>query len=159
MPRPLFDSQYIFGLHDPGGETIMAEAGRRGWIVFTEAVGSDPNDSSGKDYRPWSNQDFGVICRINNGYGSVGTIPPSNQYADFARRVANFVAASPGCKIWIIGNEMNHSQEWPSAAAARLRREVSPSVSLRRGPDQDPTGHGTSTRFPVLSDRRHSGRR
>lgn len=23
MPRPLFDSPYIFGLHDPGGEYLM----------------------------------------------------------------------------------------------------------------------------------------
>ncbi|PJF45665.1 MAG: hypothetical protein CUN48_17740, partial [Candidatus Thermofonsia Clade 3 bacterium] len=74
MPRPLLDSPYIFGLHDPGGEWIMAQAGRRGWILFTEAVGSDPNDRSGADYRPYSEQDFGVIVRINNGYGAVGTI-------------------------------------------------------------------------------------
>ncbi|MEJ5248339.1 MAG: hypothetical protein WHS90_11260 [Caldilinea sp.] len=113
MPRPLLDSPYIFGLHDPGGEWIMAQAGRRGWILFTEAVGSDPNDRSGADYRPYSEQDFGVIVRINNGYGAVGTIPTPEQYASFARRVANFVAASPGCHIWIIGNETNHPQEWP----------------------------------------------
>lgn len=113
MPRPLFDSPYIFGLHDPGGEWIMAQVGRRGWILFTEAVGSDPNDRSGVDYRPYSEQDFGVIVRINNGYGAVGTIPTPEHYASFARRVANFVAASPGCHIWIIGNETNHPQEWP----------------------------------------------
>jgi hypothetical protein len=113
MPRPLLDSPYIFGLHDPGGEWIMAQAGRRGWILFTEAVGSDPNDRSGADYRPYSEQDFGVIVRINNGYGAVGTIPTPEHYASFARRVANFVAASPGCHIWIIGNETNHPQEWP----------------------------------------------
>ena len=121
MPRPLFDSPYIFGLHDPGGENLMAQANRRGWIVFTVEVGSDPSNLSGFDFSPWANQDFGIICRINNGYGSAGTIPYSSQYANFARRVANFVAASPGCKIWAIGNEMNHSQEWPavpSAAAA-----------------------------------------
>jgi hypothetical protein len=120
MPRPLLDSPYLYGFHDPGGEQIMADAGRRGWILFTEAVGSDPNDRSGRDYRPWSDQDFGVICRINNGYGSVGTIPTPDRYADFAQRVANFVAASPGCRTWIIGNEMNHSQEWPEASAARF---------------------------------------
>lgn len=113
MPRPLLDSPYIFGLHDPGGEWIMAQAGHRGWILFTEAVGSDPNDRSGTDYRPYSEQNFGVIVRINNGYGAVGTIPTPEHYAGFARRVANFVAASPGCHIWIVGNENNHPQEWP----------------------------------------------
>ena len=33
---------YIFGMHDPGGEFLMADKGRRGWIVFThEAMPSD----------------------------------------------------------------------------------------------------------------------
>ena len=89
MPRPLFDSPYIFGLHDPGGEILMAQANRRGWIVFTVEVGSDPSNLSGFDFSPWANQDFGIICRINNGYGSAGTIPYSSQYANFARRVAH----------------------------------------------------------------------
>ncbi len=154
MPRPLLDSPYLYGFHDPGGEQIMADAGRRGWILFTEAVGSDPNDRSGRDYRPWSDQDFGVICRINNGYGSVGTIPTPDRYADFAQRVANFVAASPGCRTWIIGNEMNHSQEWPEAAgaAASLRAAVAPhEATLAAAVAQDPTGHGSASRFSALA--------
>ncbi len=153
MPRPLLDSPYLYGFHDPGGEQIMADAGRRGWILFTEAVGSDPNDKSGRDYRPWSDQDFGVICRINNGYGSVGTIPTPDRYADFAQRVANFVAASPGCRIWIIGNEMNHSQEWPEATgAATLRAAVAPhEATLAAAVRQDPTGHGSASRFSALA--------
>lgn len=157
MPRPLFDSPYIFGLHDPGGESTMAAAGRRGWIVFTEEVGADPNNTSGKDFTPWSNQDFGILCRINNGYGSVGTIPSSDQYAAFAKRVANYVAASPGCKIWIIGNEMNHSQEWPFAprraamATASPAPAAAPAPAPRRGPDQDPFGHGDDSRFGALN--------
>lgn len=154
MPRPLLDSPYLYGFHDPGGEQIMADAGRRGWILFTEAVGSDPNDNSGRDYRPWSNQDFGVICRINHGYGSVGTIPTPERYPDFARRVANFVAASPGCRIWIIGNEMNHSQEWPEAAGAApsLRAAVAPhAATLAAAIAHDPTSHGSASRFSALA--------
>ena len=151
MPRPLFDSPYIFGLHDPGGEQIMADMGRRGWIVFTEEVGSDPNNTAGKDFTPWSNQDFGVICRINNGYGSAGTIPTSDLYPDFARRVANFVAASSGCKIWVIGNEMNYSQEWPSNWGAMRAAAVVPGAAPQRGPDADPSGHGSSARFSALT--------
>ena len=153
MPRELFDSPYIFGLHDPGGESIMASAGRRGWILFTEAVGSDPNDVSGGDYAPWSNQDFGIICRINHGYGSVGTLPLPARYADFARRVANFVAASPGCRIWIIGNEMNHRQEWPeSAAAVRTAENVAAATDEPvTGPAEDPFGHGSASRFGALA--------
>ncbi len=152
MPRPLFDSPYIFGLHDPGGETLMAQANRRGWIVFTVEVGSDPNNQGGFDFAPWANQDFGVICRINNGYGSAGTIPYSSQYANFARRVANFVAASRGCKIWVIGNEMNHSQEWPAVpgAAGAVAPAAAPGPRPPRGRDADPAGRGSPTRFSAL---------
>lgn len=153
MPRPNLDSPYIFGFHDPGGEAIMAEAGRRGWVLFTEAVGSDPADLSGADYRPYSDQEFGVIVRINNGYGSVGTIPTPDRYAEFAQRVANFVAASPGCRTWIIGNEMNHSQEWPEGAIGRstgVYASVEP-ASLETGPTLDPFAHGSVTRFSALS--------
>jgi hypothetical protein len=153
MPRPLFDSPYIFGIHDPGGEHLMAQAGRRGWIVFTVEVGSDPNNLGGFDFSPWANQDFGILCRINNGYGSAGTIPHSGRYADFARRVANFVAASPGCKLWIIGNEMNHSQEWPaipSAAAVQMALQAAQQPEARRGPTADPAGRSSPTRFSAL---------
>jgi len=170
MPRPMFDSPFIFGLHDPGGEWIMAEAGRRGWILFTEEVGSDPNNLSGADYRPYSDQDFGVIVRINHGYGSAGTIPLPSRYAEFARRVANFVAASPGCRIWIIGNEMNHSQEWPEASrlqpsAPSLSPTIAPSPDVTFiagneggsatkpavGPTHDPFGRSSPTRFSALT--------
>ena len=153
MPRELFDSPYIFGLHDPGGESIMAAAGRRGWVLFTEAVGSDPNNTSGADYTPWSSQDFGIICRINHGYGSVGTLPLPARYPDFARRVANFVAASPGCRIWIIGNEMNHRQEWPEAAAGVRTAEnvAAAAVEPVTGPAEDPFGHGSESRFGALA--------
>nr|HMN29247.1 hypothetical protein [Caldilineaceae bacterium] len=142
MPRPLFDSEYIFGLHEPGGEQLMIEAGRPGWVLFTEAVGRDPNDYSGKDFSPWSNRNLGVICRINHGYYPAGTIPNSAFYADFARRCANYVANSPGCKIWIIGNEMNYEIERPSLmtrglpAAASV--ESSPtSAAEAKGPAGD----------------------
>lgn len=39
MARPLFDSPYLFGMHDPGGEQHMTQSGKPGWIVFTEAIG------------------------------------------------------------------------------------------------------------------------
>ncbi|MFM7175076.1 MAG: M23 family metallopeptidase [Caldilinea sp.] len=149
MPRPMLDSPYLFGLHDPGGEWLMAQSGRRGWVLFTEAVGSDPNDRSGVDYRPYSDQDYGVMVRINNGYGAVGTIPAPENYPVFAQRVANFVAASPGCRIWIIGNEMNHSQEWPQSGAARALGAPASGAAVQ-GVDQDPFGRGSPTRFSAL---------
>src|SRR5512138_2232719 len=99
MSRPLNDSPYLYGLHDPGGEYLMAQAGARGWILFTEELGSDPNDRRGKDYSQWANAGYGILARLNNGYEPSGTIPRSNRYADFSRRDANFVAACKGCHI------------------------------------------------------------
>jgi hypothetical protein len=105
--------KYVFGLHEPGGEWLMEEKGKKGWIVFTHGLGRDPLDLTGYDYRPWSEHGFGVIARLNHGYGSAGTIPLPQHYAAFAQRVRSFVANSPGCHIWVIGNEMNHGQERP----------------------------------------------
>jgi len=113
MPRPLNDSPYLYGLHDSGGEQIMAGQGIFGWILFTERLGNDPNDQSGGDYSRWADQGFGIIVRLNNGYEPDGTIPTSTRYAQFATRCANFVRNSRGCHIWIIGNEMNFAVERP----------------------------------------------
>ncbi|MCB0056117.1 MAG: hypothetical protein KDE45_03790, partial [Caldilineaceae bacterium] len=113
MPRPLFDSPYIFGIHEPGGEPHMLAAGKPGWILFSEVLGHDPADLSGVDYSSYSNQGLGIIVRLNHGYEPDGTIPHSSQYEAFARRVANFVGTSRGARIWIIGNEMNYAAERP----------------------------------------------
>jgi len=118
------ESSFIFGIHEAGGERHMAEAGRKGWILFTEELGADPAVRTGQNYRAYSDQGFGVIARLNNGYFPNGTIPNSQQYAAFAQRCANFVAASAGCKIWIIGNEMNYRIERPPIAALRIVPEV-----------------------------------
>jgi hypothetical protein len=104
---------YIFGMHDRGGEHLMLGKDRRGWVLVTEALGADPNNHSGSNYTDLSNRGLGVIVRLNHGYGAAGTIPFSAQYDSFARRCGNFVEASPGCSIWIIGNEMNLSAERP----------------------------------------------
>jgi N-acetyl-anhydromuramyl-L-alanine amidase AmpD len=115
VPRPLRDSLYIYGFHDPGGEQIMLDAGVPGWVLVTEAIGADPNNRAGVDYRRFSDRDLGVIVRLNNGYNPGGTLPYERDYGNFARRCANFVAASPGAHLWIIGNEPNHPIEWPGA--------------------------------------------
>ncbi|MBN1658986.1 MAG: discoidin domain-containing protein [Anaerolineae bacterium] len=108
-----FYPPYIFGMHDRGAEHLMLQKSRRGWVLVTEAIGADPNNYSGSNYTDLTNQGLGVIVRLNNGYGSGGTIPNSSQYNAFAVRCGNFAAASPGCHIWIIGNEMNLSAERP----------------------------------------------
>ena len=127
MPRPLFDSEFIFGLHDPGGEQNMADMGRKGWILFTEELGADPSNASGRDYLAWANAGYGVIVRLNHGYGEAGTLPHSSRYSDFARRCANFVRTSRGAKLWVIGNEMNFSREWPLIPSAGAAASVQPS--------------------------------
>ncbi len=127
----LFESDYLYGLHDPGGEQTMLDAGTPGWIVFTEGIGHDSNNRSGADYRAYSNRGLGVIVRLNNGYYPEGSLPNSRDYAAFAQRCANFVANSPGCKIWIIGNEMNYAIERPQAATGAIapRSAAEPAVA------------------------------
>lgn len=107
-------SKYIYAIHDSDGnfdQGIYDALQGKGHVVITEAIGRDPNDNSGHDYRQWG--DITVIARLNNGYGSAGTIPLPQYYDDFAQRCKNFVANSQGCNIWVIGNEPNHSQERP----------------------------------------------
>ena len=82
-------------------------------MTATVAVGHDEWDMSGVDFSWYANQGVTVICRMNNGYFPNGTIPPSGDYASFAKRCANFVQNSPGCGIWVIGNELNIAGEWP----------------------------------------------
>jgi len=115
MARPLFDSEYLYGFHDPGGEDIMLGRGIPGWVVVTTEIGHNPYDQSGQDFSQLSNQSLGVIVRLNNGYSSAGTLPYERDYDAFAQRCANFVTASSGCHIWIVGNEPNHPIEWPGA--------------------------------------------
>jgi murein DD-endopeptidase MepM/ murein hydrolase activator NlpD len=149
MARP-FESDYLYGLHDPGGEQYMLNAGTPGWIVFTEGIGYDINNRSGGDYRAYSNRGLGVIVRLNNGYYPEGTIPNSRNYAAFAQRCANFVANSQGCKIWIIGNEMNYTIERPPAAAQAAGRSM---AQAEAAPAEAPAQSTAATTSPDLWSR------
>lgn len=81
-----------------------------GWILHTHAL----NQIDKFDFTPWSSQGFTNICRLNWGYGDAGTIPRKEDgYVNFAMRFIQFVANSPGCDLYILGNEPNHSQERP----------------------------------------------
>jgi N-acetyl-anhydromuramyl-L-alanine amidase AmpD len=149
MPRPLIDSPFIFGIHEPGGEQHMLEAGRPGWIVFTEVLGHDPEDRSGVDYSAYAERGLGIIARLNHGYEPDGTLPHSSLYEPYARRVANFVATSRGCKTWVIGNEMNYAIERPGVKVDWTRHQ-----SVREGPpgDADPMRRGLAIRFTAQPD-------
>lgn len=104
---------WIFGVHDAGGYSKIEQAGKRGWLVVTVEIGRDPNNKSGDDFSFYSNRGHGVIVRINHGYGSNGTLPYQSQYHNFATRCANYVSATKGADIFIIGNETNLPREWP----------------------------------------------
>lgn len=123
------ESLYLYGIHDhdPNPQEYLnhfTSGGVTGWVTATVAIGHNPNDHGGVDFRFISNQGHTVICRLNNGYCGDGTIPLPQYYADFATRCANFVAASRGCSIWVIGNETNLSVEWPPSG--RHKFYVSP---------------------------------
>ena len=112
-------SEFIFGVHDYHDDwaNMVHGAGKQAWCVHTEAVGTDPNDHSGKTYPDGVTN----LVRLNNGYGKgTGVIPLPNRYGDFAKRCANFIAASRN--IWgvIIGNEIQLTWEWPSDDPIRL---------------------------------------
>ncbi len=123
------ESPYLYGIHDhdTGQQEYLNRLnaqGVTGWVTATLGIGSDPNNHSGGDFRSISDQGHTVIARLNNGYGSTGTIPVPAQYANFAQRCANYVAASQGCNIWLIGNETNLASEWP--AVGGYRNYISP---------------------------------
>lgn len=149
MPRPLFDSPYIFGIHEPGGEALMLTAGHPGWILFAEVLGHDPADLSGVDYTSYTSQGLGIIVRLDHGEEPEGVIPHSSQYEAFARRVANFVNTSRGARIWVIGNEMNYAISRPGVkidwSRHQTRRDGPPDVA-------DPARRGLAVRFNALPD-------
>lgn len=145
----MYNSEYLYGIHGPGGEDLILAAGRTGWIVFTGAIGHDPTDRSGIDFREYSERGLGVICRINNGYEPHGTIPHSSLYEAFTQRVANFVCTSRGCRTWIIANETNYAVERPGIQIDWSRH---PDGQGRNLIESDPLRHGLAVRFNVLPD-------
>lgn len=101
---------HIFGMHDPGAEALFTSAGKTGWVVVSVQV--NPPDHNG-NFSALTNAGLVPIVRLNNGYGTAGTIPPATQYDAFAQQCAAFVAASVGAHIWVIGNETNSPWERP----------------------------------------------
>ncbi len=112
MPAVITPTQFpshIYGLHDIGGQDLIANAGRTGWLLDS----IDLRSQTGADYSRFAQAGFGVIVRLNNGYGPAGTLPPSFEYDAFAARCAAFAQNSPGAHVWLIGNEMNTNAERP----------------------------------------------
>jgi len=119
---PQFPS-HIFGMHDPGAEPLFLDAGKTGWVVISVQV--NPPDSNG-DFSALANAGIGVIARLNNGYGSEGTIPFAVQYDAFAQQCVSFVTGSRGAKIWIIGNETNLAGERPGNTGGNDGEVITP---------------------------------
>jgi hypothetical protein len=112
-PRAEHFPPYIYGLHEAGGERLMTESGRPGWVLEMAAIGRDPGHVPAADYTSLARQGLRVIVRINHGFGSSGTIPRPEHYGQFAEACAAFVSRSRGAQLWIIGNEPNHEVERP----------------------------------------------
>lgn len=117
------ENPFIYGIHDTDPQPteflnhVKAQVSGS-WVTATVAVGHNPTDTGGVNFSWYAGQGHTVVCRINNGYcGSGGTIPLPADYADFAQRCANFVQNSPGCTIWVIGNETNLASEWPPSGS------------------------------------------
>lgn len=116
------ESAWIFGIHAAGATTpadfrfLFQGQHKTGWVLFTEAIGADPDHVGGHDYSAWSNDGYGVIVRLNHGYEPAGTLPVHTKYAAFARACARYVQNSRGCHVWVIGNEQNNVREHPGGA-------------------------------------------
>src|SRR5688572_28761933 len=91
--RPAHYPEYIFGLHERGGEQLMVAGGRPGWLVELAAIGLD-GSSTPADYGALASAGLGVIVRINHGYGRTGTLPTPDHYPAFAAACARLVARS-----------------------------------------------------------------
>lgn len=115
--------QHIFGMHDTGAEHLFNAAGKPGWITITVLAGDGP-----RDFSALTNAGFGVIVRLNNAYGSGGTIPTPSQYDAFAEACARYVAHSQGAHIWIIGNETNLEAERPGNQDGRGGEMITPEL-------------------------------
>jgi hypothetical protein len=119
---PRGECAWLFGIHAAGATSpadfrfLFEGTGKTGWVLFTEAVGVDPNHGGGHDYSPWSGDGHGVIVRLDNAYSSDGTVPVRSKYPEFARACARYVENSKGCFIWVIGNEPNNVREHPGGA-------------------------------------------
>lgn len=129
------ESPYIYGFHDRYNRDLLKSVGVTGWVIFTHGIGADYQGAGGdrKTYYEWANDGFGILARLNHGYGSSGAIPEPRLYNDFARTCAAFVErsidpANPqgGCHIWIIGNEMNNPREYPGNDQGRGGRPITP---------------------------------
>jgi hypothetical protein len=97
----------LVGIHDREGRHILPPGA---WCLDTIALSENPSPTDYTALGPGLHW----IVRLNWSYGSTGTLPIEDRHADFADRVAAYVARSPGCSRWIIANEPSLPREWPN---------------------------------------------
>jgi hypothetical protein len=105
----------IYGTHDAMLDEFVLDNPQCKWVLFARAVGHDDADFSGDVYSPWS-EGLGqkVIVRFQHAFGKGGgCIPLPQFYESFARRIANYLDASPGIHSAIVGNEFQLKIERP----------------------------------------------
>ncbi len=112
---------YIYGLHGFGSDKFLLSAGKPGWVEVSVRA----NDGAG-DFSSMDNAGLGVIVRLNNGYGSEGTVPVSSRYDVFALACARYVTGSRGAHIWVIGNHPNVKSERPGNSTAAPGETITP---------------------------------
>jgi len=99
---------FIYGIHDLCPDNVLDG---QGVIVHAARLGHDPDDHHSVNL---SDRAETVICRIQHGWGSEGTLPAEYLMPDYLLRLKNFVQGSSGVNLWITWNEPNHSQERPN---------------------------------------------
>jgi len=113
---------WLHGIHlsespnwDPAVGALFGD--RPGWVLVLAELGHSPTDMSGTDYTQWSRRGYEVVVRFQHGWGTAGCIPIPTYYDAYVQRIMNFIAASSGCHIWQLGNEMNVEAERPDGKA------------------------------------------
>ncbi len=151
---PLGFSAWIFGMHaaDIADDApnhrqrireLFESKGKRGWVLFTQALGSNPNMGFNDELRQrlwnWAKSGYGVIVRLNHSYYPSGTLPDSPFYDDFAATCARWVElylkhaeekASRYTWIIQIGNEPNNPTEHPGDVGV-IRENITPKLFAR----------------------------
>ncbi len=152
---PFGTAAWIFGMHaasigdDSPQErerirSLFASHGRKGWVLFTEGIGHNPNVPFNPELRnrlwDWARHaGYGVVVRLNNGYHPSGTLPESKDYEAFAQTCARWVElylkhdeVKQSYYTWIIqiGNEQNNPAEHPGDVGV-IREHITPELYAR----------------------------
>ncbi len=86
-----------------------------GWAIFSRSMAHDRVVFGGDDYRAYTQAGIGAICCLEWNAESSETLPTPDLYPKFADQCREYVNASHGCHVWIVGDAMNCASQWPYA--------------------------------------------